>query len=80
MVTAIVLSSLLGAVLSLFFRYPVLIVASVAVLIVTCVNGIEDERSLWFVVLSMLLSVTALQAGFVGGAAIQSFRDVPREP
>ncbi len=74
MITAIVLSSLLGAVLGLFFRCPVLIPALAAVLTVTCVNGIVDGRSLWFVVLSMLLSVTALEAGYVGGAAIQSFR------
>ena len=46
----------LGAMLSLFFKYPVLIMASVAVLIVTGVNGIVDGRSLWFVVLSMVLS------------------------
>ena len=63
MVTAIVLSSLLGAVLSLFIRYPVLIVASVAVLIVTYVNGIEDEHSLWFVVLSIVLSVDGASGG-----------------
>ncbi len=74
MMIAVVLSWLLGAMLSLFFRYPVLIMASVAVLIVTGVNGIVDGRSLWFVVLSMVLSVTALQAAYFGGAAIQSFR------
>ena len=44
MITAIVLSSLLGAVLGLFFRYPVLIPALAAVLTVTCVNGIVDGR------------------------------------
>ena len=64
MIIEIILSVLFGGLLSLFFRYPVLIMASVAVLIVTCVNGIVDGRSLWFVVLSMVLSVTALQAGY----------------
>ena len=72
MIIEIILSALFGGLLSLFFRYPVLIMASVAVLIVTCVNGIVDGRSLWFAVLSIVLSVTALQAGYVGGAVIQS--------
>jgi len=71
MTTVIVLSLLAGAALSLYFNWLILVSASPAVMLLAGVSEIMNGSTVGFAVLSAMVGVTALQAGYLGGALIQ---------
>jgi len=71
MTIVIVLSLFAGAVLSLYFNAIALVWASAAALFLTGVGEIANASSVGFAVLLAIVSVFALQAGYLGGALVQ---------
>jgi hypothetical protein len=66
-------SLLIGAALALRFRFLVLIPATVLTLIVTLLYLISMGYSPWPIFLSLVASVTALQAGYLCGSVLTPF-------
>jgi len=83
-------SLLIGAALALRFRFLVLIPATILTLIVTLVYLISLGYSAWPTTLSLIASVTALQAGYLCGSVATPYlrrrqggvreRGVPTKP
>jgi hypothetical protein len=74
MTTAIVLALLAGIALSHYFAWPALIWASGAVLLFTSVSEIANGSSVGFTLLWVVVNLTVLQAGYLGGVIVQHSR------
>jgi hypothetical protein len=62
---------LIGAMLGLRFTAPILARAFVIGPAAALVVGLAYSDSLWSILLAMVLTITALQMGYLGGAAIR---------
>jgi hypothetical protein len=60
---------LVGAVLSLRFNIVILIPVMCAALMIAAVDGTARGDSFWYIASTMVLVVTALQLGYLGGSA-----------
>jgi len=60
---------LIGAVLSLRLNVIVLIPVTCAALIIVAVSGTTGGDSFWYIARLMVVVVTALQLGYLGGSA-----------
>jgi len=78
MMIAIILGALAGAALSLCFTWTILIPASIAVMLLTVLGEIMNGHAIGVAFLSAIVSLTALQAGYLGGAIGQHSRAVRR--
>ena len=62
---------LIGAMLGLRFKVLILVPAIVIGSAATLGIGMAHSNSLWSILLAMALAITALQMGYLGGAAIR---------
>jgi hypothetical protein len=62
---------LIGALLGLRFKVLILVPAIVIGSAATLGIGMAHSNSLWFTLLAMVLAITALQMGYLGGAIIR---------
>jgi len=69
MVSVLVAGILVGAVLSLRFNIVILIPVMCAALTIAAVDGIARGDGVWYIAGTMVLVVTALQLGYLGGCA-----------
>lgn len=70
MSSLIILSSLTGVVLGLRFKVLILVPAMVLVAAVTIGIGIAHGDGLWSLLLETVLTITALQVGYLGGTIV----------
>ncbi len=67
------LSLLLGAVLGLRFKVFVLIPVIIFGLVLSTIAGIARGADLWSLIAAMIVALTGLQLGYLGGTAAISF-------
>ena len=65
--TAMLIGALLGLRFKVLILVPAIIIGSAATLGI----GMAHSNSLWFTLLAMVLAITALQMGYLGGAVIR---------
>ena len=70
MVIVLVAGILIGAVLSLRLNVVVLLPVTCAALMIAAIGGAARGDSVWYIVSTMVLVVTALQLGYLGGTAL----------
>jgi hypothetical protein len=63
---------LVGAILGLRFNIVILIPVTCAALTIAAVEGTAGGESFWYIASTVVLVVTALQLGYLGGSAIVS--------
>jgi len=71
MTTVIIFALMVGAALSLYFNWRVLICAAPLMLLFICVSEIINKSAAGVVLLSTIVGLTALQTGYVGGALVR---------
>jgi hypothetical protein len=73
-----IISLLIGGVLGFRFKSPVLLPATIVVLLGACAVMFSLHYQLWEVALAAIVTITALQAGYFGGGAISFYWRVRR--
>ena len=71
MTTITIISLVVGAILGLRYTFIVAVPAIVCALIVIAGFGLVTQLDVWSIVFTMIMSVMALQIGYVAGAAIR---------
>ena len=72
--TAMLIGAMLGMRFKVFILVPAIVTGSAAILGI----GTAYNNSLWSILLSMVLAITALQMGYLGGAIIRFVSAVAR--
>jgi NADH:ubiquinone oxidoreductase subunit 6 (subunit J) len=73
MISLAILSFLAGAVLGLWFRVPVLVLAIMLALIVVVGAGAATEVNRWWIALEALVVMVCLQLGYIPGIIIATY-------
>ena len=73
MISLAILSFLAGAVLGLWFRVPVLVLAIMLALIVVIGAGAATEVNPWWIALEALVVMVGLQLGYIPGIMIATY-------
>ena len=80
LLTTLIICLLIGAALSLRFKFIILLPATIITLLLSCAIMIGMGFSVWQITISAIAERTALQTGYVAGAMLRQRRVRRRRP